>query len=236
VSARERSDQAPRGVVHSGGEEALQLLHSFVDDAQRGVACPRHLTRRLEHLIEHSLEIELGHERTADRHDYAVPPPRDTILDELKRAGLEVRSVGKIYDIFAERGYGATSIERLAQAAGVPVTETVVRISCGGAESVPVVSVSNMARFLAAIREEHGVRVVGTSDQGSHDLYASDFTGPLAIVLGAECKGMRRLTTENCDELVRIPMQGKVECLNVSNSAAVCLFEAVRQRSANSGS
>ena len=112
-----------------------------------------------------------------------------------------------------------------------PVTETVVRISCGGAKGVPVVSVGNMARFLEKIRGDYSVKVVGTADQADHDLFESDFSGPLAIVLGAEGDGMRRLTMENCDELIRIPMMGDVECLNVSNAAAVCLYEAVRQRS-----
>ncbi|MEO0416938.1 MAG: 23S rRNA (guanosine(2251)-2'-O)-methyltransferase RlmB [Verrucomicrobiota bacterium] len=110
------------------------------------------------------------------------------------------------------------------------VTETVVRISCGGAEAVPVVSVANMARFLEHIRGELGFRVVGTADLATQDLYECEMTGALAIAMGSEEKGMRRLTTENCDELIRIPMLGSVPCLNVSNAAAVCLFEAVRQR------
>jgi len=130
---------------------------------------------------------------------------------------------------------------RSAEAAGVaavivpkrqssPVTETVVRISCGGAEGVPVVAVSNLARFLETIRLDFGITVVGTADDTELTLFECDLTGPLAIVLGAEGMGMRRLTRENCDELVRIPMAGEVECLNVSAAAAVCLFESVRQR------
>jgi len=111
-----------------------------------------------------------------------------------------------------------------------PVTETVVRIACGGAAFVPVVSVGNMARFLEALRETHGIRVVGTADEADCDLYECDLTGPLAIVLGAEGEGMRRLTKEGCDTLMRIPMLGQVPCLNVSNATAVCLYEAVRQR------
>ena len=111
-----------------------------------------------------------------------------------------------------------------------PVTETAVRVSCGGAMYVPVVSVANMARFLGRIREECGIRVVGTADESDCDLFESDLTGSLAIVLGAEGEGMRRLTKENCDTLIRIPMLGRVECLNVSNAAAVCLYESMRQR------
>jgi 23S rRNA (guanosine2251-2'-O)-methyltransferase len=111
-----------------------------------------------------------------------------------------------------------------------PVTETAVRVSCGGEMYVPFVSVGNMARFLERIREECGIRVVGTADEADCDLFECELTGPLAIVLGAEGEGMRRLTKENCDTLIRIPMLGHVECLNVSNAAAVCLYESIRQR------
>lgn len=111
-----------------------------------------------------------------------------------------------------------------------PVSETVVRIACGAAASVPIVSVSNLARCLNRLREECGLRIVGTADAADEDLYEADLTGPLALVLGAEETGIRRLTREKCDSVVGIPMQGEVECLNVSNAAAVCLFEARRQR------
>ncbi|MCC6883087.1 MAG: 23S rRNA (guanosine(2251)-2'-O)-methyltransferase RlmB [Verrucomicrobiales bacterium] len=111
-----------------------------------------------------------------------------------------------------------------------PVTETVVRVSCGAAGHIPVVSVTNLARCMERLREESGVRLVGTSDQATTGLYETDLTGPLAIVMGGEEAGLRRLTTENCDELIRIPMLGEVPCLNVSAATAVCLFEAVRQR------
>ncbi len=113
-----------------------------------------------------------------------------------------------------------------------PVTETVVRIACGGAERVPVVAVSNLARCMERLRDDLGVRIVGTSDRAPGDLFACDLTGPLAFAMGSEERGIRRLTEENCDELVRIPMLGEVECLNVSNATAVCLFESLRQRMA----
>jgi 23S rRNA (guanosine2251-2'-O)-methyltransferase len=111
-----------------------------------------------------------------------------------------------------------------------PVTETVVRVSCGGAAFVPVVSVANLARFMEALRDDHGIRIVGTADEATEELYEADLTGPLALVLGAEGEGMRRLTKENCDQLIRIPMLGQVPCLNVSNATAVCLYESLRQR------
>jgi len=109
------------------------------------------------------------------------------------------------------------------------VTDTVRKIACGAAEVTPVVSVTNLAN---AMRKLHdlGVFLIGTSDQATEDLYDTDLTGPLGIALGAEGKGLRRLTQENCDSLVSIPMLGTVECLNVSVATGVCLFEAVRQR------
>ena len=113
------------------------------------------------------------------------------------------------------------------RAAGV--TETVRRISVGAADRVPFLTVTNLARTLDELREA-GVWLVGTSDQGTGNIYEVSLTGPLAIVMGAEEKGLRRLTEEKCDHLVRIPMRGQVECLNVSVATGVCLYEAVRQR------
>lgn len=133
------------------------------------------------------------------------------------------------------------AILRTADAAGVDVvvtpkdkavgiTETVRRISVGAADHVPFAQVTNLARTMEKLKEA-GLWLVGTSDhKASKSLYELDLKGPLAIVMGAEEKGMRRLTEENCDFLARIPMAGKVECLNVSVATGVCLFEAVRQR------
>lgn len=112
----------------------------------------------------------------------------------------------------------------------VAITETVRRISVGGADHVPFVQVTNLARTMEQLKEK-GLWLVGTSDHaGSKSLYELDLKGPLALVLGAEQKGMRRLTMENCDFLAKIPMSGQVECLNVSVATGVCLYEAVRQR------
>jgi 23S rRNA (guanosine2251-2'-O)-methyltransferase len=112
----------------------------------------------------------------------------------------------------------------------VGVTETVRRISVGAADRVPFLQVTNLARTLDELKEA-GVWLMGTSDRATKDLYEVEMTGPLAILMGAEEKGLRRLTEDACDFLVSIPMAGKVECLNVSVATGVCLFEAVRQRS-----
>lgn len=111
----------------------------------------------------------------------------------------------------------------------VGITETVRRISVGAADFVPFVQVTNLARTMEKLKAA-GLWLVGTSDRADKSLYQLDLKGPLGLVLGAEEKGMRRLTEENCDFLASIPMAGKVDCLNVSVATGVCLYEAVRQR------
>ena len=99
-----------------------------------------------------------------------------------------------------------------------------------GATEVPFIQVTNLARTMKQL-QSRGIWIFGTSDKGDRGLYETDFTGPAALVMGAEGEGMRRLTEENCDFLLRIPMKGSIPCLNVSVATGVCLYEMVRQRS-----
>lgn len=111
----------------------------------------------------------------------------------------------------------------------VGLTPAVRKVACGAAETVPFVPVTNLARALRWLQAQR-VWVVGAAGEADLSLYEMDFTGPVAIVLGAEEQGLRRLTRELCDYLVHIPMAGQVSSLNVSVAAGVLLFEAVRQR------
>jgi len=113
----------------------------------------------------------------------------------------------------------------------VGITPVVRKVASGGAETVPVFQVTNLARVLDELKKA-GLWIAGATGDADHELYAVDLRGPLAIVLGAEGRGLRRLTRERCDFLMRIPMSGTVASLNVAAAAAVCLFEAVRQRRA----
>ncbi len=106
---------------------------------------------------------------------------------------------------------------------------TASKVACGAAEVMPLVRVTNLARTMRALQDK-GVWIVGTAGEATHDVYQSKLTGPLAIVMGAEGDGMRRLTRETCDDLIKIPMAGSVSSLNVSVATGICLFEAVRQR------
>ncbi|MDH5571436.1 MAG: 23S rRNA (guanosine(2251)-2'-O)-methyltransferase RlmB [Gammaproteobacteria bacterium] len=113
------------------------------------------------------------------------------------------------------------------------LTATVRKVACGAAETVPFVQVTNLARTLRMLQQE-GVWIIGTDVDAPQSLYQADLTGPIALVLGAEGTGLRRLTKEHCDSLINLPMQGSVQSLNVSVSAGVCLYESVRQRSGSS--
>ncbi|MFC0711875.1 23S rRNA (guanosine(2251)-2'-O)-methyltransferase RlmB [Azorhizophilus paspali] len=130
---------------------------------------------------------------------------------------------------------------RTADAAGVQavivpkdksatLNATVRKVACGAAEVVPLVAVTNLARTLEKLRQR-GLWTVGTAGEVEQELYGVDLRGPTVLIMGAEGKGMRRLTREHCDYLVRLPMAGSVSSLNVSVATGVCLFEAVRQRS-----
>ena len=109
------------------------------------------------------------------------------------------------------------------------INATVRKTSAGAADRIPVISVTNLARTLRTLKDA-GVWVYGLEGEASAGLHTLDLRGNVALVLGGEAEGMRRLTREHCDGLVRIPMPGEMESLNVSVAAGIALFEAVRQR------
>jgi 23S rRNA (guanosine2251-2'-O)-methyltransferase len=111
----------------------------------------------------------------------------------------------------------------------VGVNATVAKAASGAADTVAVVSVTNLARSLRELKER-GVWIIGADAGGRESLFDADLSGPIAWVLGAEGSGLRRLTRELCDRLVRIPLQGTVESLNVSVASGLCLYETRRQR------
>lgn len=131
---------------------------------------------------------------------------------------------------------------RTADAAGVTavivpkdksasMTPVVRKVASGAAETVALVQVTNLARTLRELQDRQ-VWIIGTAGEAEKDLYQVDYQGPVALVMGAEGDGMRRLTRETCDELISIPLAGTVSSLNVSVATGVCLYEVVRQRQA----
>jgi 23S rRNA (guanosine2251-2'-O)-methyltransferase len=109
------------------------------------------------------------------------------------------------------------------------ITPTVCKVASGAAETVPVYQVTNLSRTLRWLKGE-GLWIMGAAGETAQSVYSSDFTVPMALVIGAEGKGLRRLTKEQCDVLVSVPMLGQVDSLNLSVATGVLLYEAVRQR------
>jgi 23S rRNA (guanosine2251-2'-O)-methyltransferase len=211
-SLRERALAA--GVrVQSAGNEALAKLVG--EAAHQGAVAA---VRPLKPWDEHDLAAELS-----NLHD-----PLLLVLDGV----TDPHNLGACLRTADAAGSQAVIIPKDRAA---PVDGTVRKVAAGAAEFIPVAAVTNLARTLDMLKEK-GILVVGTDGEAEMGLYAADLTGPLALVMGAEGAGMRRLTRERCDFLVRIPMAGHAESLNVSVAAGVALFEARRQRTQPPGS
>jgi len=167
---------------------------------------------------------------------YRSSSPKETSLDELlEKPDLFLLVIDGVTD---PHNLGACL--RSADAAGVDavivpkdravgLTPVVRKVACGAAETVPFIQVTNLARTLKELQEA-GVWIVGTAGEAEQTIYDIDLKGKFALVMGAEEKGLRRLTREHCDALVKLPMAGQVESLNVSVATGICLFEVVRQR------
>lgn len=131
---------------------------------------------------------------------------------------------------------------RVADAAGVktviipkdksaPVTAVARKVAAGAAESVNIITVTNLARTIELLKE-HGFWIFGLADETAQSLYSQQFTGRVAVVMGNEGKGLRQLTRQSCDHLLAIPMHGQVESLNVAVATGITLYEISRQRNA----
>ena len=170
---------------------------------------------------------------------YQAPPPRSeselyTLVEKEEKNTLllvldgvtDPHNLGACLRSAEAAGCTAVIVPK-DKAAGI--TPTVRRASSGAADRLAFFAVTNLARTLKGLKDR-GVWLVGLAGDVEQDFYALDLKGPLAIVLGSEGEGMRRLTRECCDFLVHIPMRGSVESLNVSVATGVALFEALRQR------
>ena len=164
----------------------------------------------------------LGEGALDDLLDAATTPPFLLVLDGVQ----DPHNLGACLRTADAVGVTAVIVPK-DRAAGL--SATVRKVASGAAETVPLIQVTNLARTLRWLKERE-IWIVGTDDQAPHTLYEAKLTGPLAVVLGAEGTGLRRLTRENCDALVSIPMRGVVESLNVSVATGVLLYEALRQR------
>jgi 23S rRNA (guanosine2251-2'-O)-methyltransferase len=161
-------------------------------------------------------------EREARDYVAAIPVPLVLALDGVQ----DPRNYGALLRTAEAAG---ADLVVIARSRNVGLTPVVSKVAAGAAEVQPIAEVGNLARFLGCLREA-GLRILGADDSATASLFDVDLTPPLAIVVGAEGEGLRRLTRERCDALVSLPMCGVVESLNVAVAAGICLYEARRQR------
>ncbi len=211
-----RRDQRMRQFVERAKEAGAKLIESDDDRLQNLCGTHRHqgVVARVN-AVAHSHSLD-------DTLDAVDGPPLLLVLDGI----TDPHNLGACLRV--ADGAGAHAVIAPKDHA-VGVNATVAKVASGAAETVPYFMVTNLARSLNELKERNIV-VVGTSGDAEKSLYDLDFTGPVALVLGAEGSGMRQLTTKTCDELVRLPMRGAVESLNVSVASGICLYEALRQR------
>jgi 23S rRNA (guanosine2251-2'-O)-methyltransferase len=211
-----RRDARMRQFVERAAAAGARIIESDDQRLGRLAGTTRHqgVVARVEALApKHSLD---------DALDAIEGPPLVLVLDGVTdphNLGACLRSAD---------GAGAHAVIAPKDHA-VGLNATVAKVASGAAETVPYFMVTNLARALNELKERD-IQVVGTSDAATESLYATDLSGPTALVLGAEGAGLRQLTARTCDRLVRLPMHGAVESLNVSVASAICLYEAVRQR------
>jgi 23S rRNA (guanosine2251-2'-O)-methyltransferase len=230
VLARLRAD--PRSVVEIFLDETRQdgRARDLAATAERcGVRLMRVPTKRLDGFYgggrHQGVVARVEVKNVADNLDdilNQVEKPLLLVLDGV----TDPHNLGACLRVANAAGAHAVIAPR-DRAAGI--TPAVSKVASGAAEATPYLMVTNLARTLTEIKERN-IWVVGADERADKTIYAADLPESIAWVLGAEGEGMRRLTRETCDLLVRIPMRGEVESLNVSVSAGVCLFESLRRR------
>lgn len=220
-----REDKPIEKIIAIAMEQGITVL-----EANKG-----QINQRIEGNHQGIVAFRRPQEKLSERH-------LDSILDKLTADDSITPLILVLDGVTDPHNLGACL--RTADAAGAhlviapkdksaPLNGTVSKVACGAAEAVPYIQVTNLARTLKDL-QQRGIWIAGTAGEATQSVYQATLNGPLAIVMGAEGKGMRRLTRENCDYLINIPMAGEVSSLNVSVASGVCLFEVVRQRSLKS--
>ena len=234
ASALEHDLEHVREVLMEAGAKNPRLTEIEETARRRDVSVRRIPLQSLE-----GIAGGLRHQGVIARYEAAKP------TDEKELPGLVEAAGGKALVLVldgVQDPHNLGACLRSAAAAGVtavvipkdkaaPINATVRKTSAGAADRIPVVSVTNLARTLRAL-QEMGVWIYGLDGGATQAIHGIDFTGNVALVMGGEGEGMRRLTREHCDGLVKIPMPGEMESLNVSVATGVALFEVVRQRGA----
>jgi len=216
-----RRDQRMRQFVERANEAGAKVIDSDESRLTQMAGSSRHqgVVARVTPLVQaHSID---------DLLDLVEGAPLLLVLDGV----TDPHNLGACLRVADGAGVHAVLAPK-DQAVGL--NATVAKVASGAAETVPYLMVTNLARMLNELKERD-IRIVGTADDAPRTLFEADLSGPLALVLGAEGTGLRQLTRKTCDELVRLPMMGAVESLNVSVASGICLYEALRQRGGGGG-
>ncbi len=212
----ERHDRRMQELLRAAKEANVRIIQADDQRLSNMVG-----TRRHQGVVAKAGELSLA--RNLDELLDAIDgPPLLLILDGI----TDPHNLGACLRV--ADGAGAHAVIAPKDRA-VGLNATAAKVASGAAETVPYITVTNLARTMRELKERD-IWLIGTTDDAEKTLYEGDFSGPAALVMGSEGEGMRRLTRENCDVLVSIPMFGSVESLNVSVASGVCLFEARRQR------
>lgn len=212
----ERHDRRMNDLLQSLKAAGIRIIHADDQRLSNMVG-----TRRHQGVVAKAGELSLA--RNLDELLDAIEgPPLLLVLDGV----TDPHNLGACLRV--ADGVGAHAVIAPKDRA-VGLNATVAKVASGAAETVPYITVTNLARTLREL-QERDIWLIGTADEVDKTIYDVDMTGGIALVMGAEGEGMRRLTRETCDHLVSIPMLGSVESLNVSVASGVCLYEARRQR------
>ena len=218
IAAESRNSRA-RALADRAREQGIRVF-----DEPRAALDRRSGGERHQDVIAEFVPANVWGEGDLDRLLEAIDvPPLVLVLDGIQ----DPHNLGACLRSADAAGVGLVVLPKDRSAGLTPVAR---RAAAGAAEILPIVFVTNLARVLKRLKDK-GIWLAGTTDQADQSLYDVDLSGPLALVMGSEGKGMRRLTAELCDYRLRIPMLGSVDSLNVSVATAVCLYEIVRRRS-----
>jgi len=248
-----RQQQSDDQYEHSPAQDWVYGLHAVesllkhnADSIQQLMVQQGRHDQRIDPLLQRAQRLEIPiREVPKAELDEQVGGVHQGIAAQCTNLKLE-RSEGFLNELLVLDGvtdpHNLGACLRTAEAAGVDavivpkdksalMTPIARKVASGAAEIVPFISVTNLARTLKQLQDNR-VWIYGAAGEAEQSIYQTDLRGPIALVLGSEGSGMRRLTREHCDGIFSIPMAGEVSSLNVSVSAGVCLFETVRQRKA----
>jgi 23S rRNA (guanosine2251-2'-O)-methyltransferase len=215
-----------REVLELWATERAIKAEDWLTEARPKLKADRELTERADTRDHQGVVALVEPFRYADAYELAAAEkPLLAVLDRV----TDPRNLGAVCR--SADGAGATGVVVPAHGAAV-VTPAVARASAGAVEHIPIAVVSNLARYLDEVKGADLWIYGATGDEGTPTMWDTDLSGGVALVLGAEGKGLRPLVRRGCDALVSIPLAGQVESLNVSVAAAVLLYEARRQRTA----